>query len=270
MQYKICEWEDNGYHDSYFYGVLFDDAIGLMHEVGLGATAFAGGYSPEWLAAAMPTLEIVERCRLLLVEYIFTKIREAEHIDVFTPSDARKDEFMVLLEDHKRQVKAPVPCEKCCGKGYWQNPNKDTDRRPCFGCNGKGTVAKGDALKDAKGRLIRETIPAGARLAVLACTAFGSFFRNGYNKPGRDNRSVTGRLDSGAIVNVPLKKLRHERDPMSDEELRERAVSLSHHHQYGAMFGCRAWLSANYAEGVVKRAKAAADTEAAETAAAAA
>lgn len=254
MKYKICEWEDNGYHDSYFYGVIYDDATGLMKEISLGATAYACGPIPEWTQAKLPTPEIAERCRLLLVEHIFAAIREAEYIDVLTPSDANPGEVLVLLEDHKRQLKAPVPCEKCLGKGYWQNPRNATDRRPCFACEGRGTVAKGDALKDASGRIVRQTIPAGTRLTVITVTAFGSFFRKGYNKPGRENRSVTARIPSGEVVHIPLKKLRLAREHMSDAELRERAVELSHHHAYGSMFGCRAWLSENFALAAVKKA----------------
>ena len=256
MKYKICEWEENGYHDSYFYGVLFDDATGLMSKIGLGATAYAYSPIPEWQESVMPTPEIVERCRLLLADFIFARIREAEHIDVFTPSDAKKDSVMVLLEDHKRQIKAPVPCEKCVGKGYWQNPNKAADRRPCFACEGTGSVAKGEAIKNASGKILRETIPAGTRLTVLAVTAFGSFYRNGYNKPDRSNRTVTGRTDAGAVVNIPLKKLRLALEPMSDAGLLERAAELSHHHAYGTMFGCRAWLSDNYALAAARAAQA--------------
>jgi len=257
MDYKIVEWEDNGYHDSYFYGVLFDDATGKMESVMIGATAFAGS-SQTWRDAVLPTPEIVERCRLLLADHIFAVIREAEHIDVLTPSDAQPGDALVLLEAHTRQIKAPVPCERCCGKGHWQNPRDATDRRPCFACKGKGTVPKGDPLKDASGRIVRQTIPAGTRLTVIAVTAFGRFFRKGYNKPGRENRSVTGRTDAGEVINIPMKKLRLAKEPMSDADLRERAVELSHHHAYGSMFGCRAWLSANYAAAVAKAAKAAA------------
>ena len=255
MKYQICEWEDNGYHDSYFYGVLFDDATGQMSKISLGATAYACGPIPEWQDAKRATTEIAERCRLLLADYIFTSIREAEYVDVLTPSDANPGETLRLLEDHKRQLKAPVPCEKCCGKGFWENPRNATDRRPCFFCEGKGTVAKGDPLKDAGGKILRETILAGIILTVIKVTAFGQFYAKGYNKPDRSNRSVTGRTDAGAIVNIPLEKLRCAREPMSDPELRERASDLSHHHAYGAMFGCRAWLSANYAAAAVKAAK---------------
>ena len=256
MNYQICEWEDNGYHDSYFYGVIYHEADGLMHNIGLGATAYASSPIPEWSEAKRATPEIAEKCRVLLAAHIFTCIREAEYKDVLTPQDANPGEFLVLLEDHKRQIKSPVPCEKCVGHGYWENPRNAADRRPCFACDGKGLVAKGEPLKDASGKILRETIPAGTRLSVITVTACGSFFRNGYNKPDRTNRSVTGKTDAGRTLSIPLKKLRREAEPMSDAELLERAITLSHHHAYGSMFGCRAWLSVNYALQAVNAAKA--------------
>ena len=258
MKYKLCEWEDNGYHDSYFYGVYYDTDDGLMHSCGLGATAYCGGVSPAWQECQYPSLEIVECARLLLADHIFTVIRAAEHSDVMDPEDAKVGEVLQLLVPHTRQLKKVIPCHRCMGKCYWQNPRDPKDRRKCFACDGTGAFAKGDAIRDANGKIARETIPAGTRLTTLKVVAYGSFYRKGYNKPGRENRTVTGRTDAGDVISIPLKKLRLARDPMPDSELRARAVTLSHDHQYGAMFGCRAWLSDNYAAAAVAKAKAAA------------
>lgn len=252
MKYRICDWEDNGYHDSYFYGVTYDDETGKLESSMIGATAYAGG---AYSLAGMPdpTREVLEACRIQLRDHIYQKIRDAEHADMLTPQDARRDERMILLENHRLQIKAMTPCHKCDGHGYWQNPRNADDKRPCFACEGKGQVPKGDNLKDASGKPLYTVLPAGCLVTVLGVTAFGRFYNKGYNRPDRTNRSVTGRLEDGRIVHIPMKKLRRADAPMSDAGLMERAENLSHEHQYGAMFGCRGWLSENYAAAAAKR-----------------
>lgn len=245
-KFKLCEWEDNGHHDSYFYGAYFDDATGTIETTSLGATAYAPAPNPTWEECQPPTPAAIEAARLVLRGKIYPKLREAEDADVLTPQDAAKGDILTLLVPHARQLKAEVPCEKCRAKGFWQNPNNPSDRRPCFSCAGKGTTAKGEALRDAAGKVCRDTIPAGAIIVVIKTTAFGTFYRNGYNRPNRDNRSVTGTLPDGTVVNVPLKKCRCLRDPMTDAALRERADELSRHLNFGAIAGCRAWLSIDY------------------------
>jgi hypothetical protein len=253
MKYKLCEWEDNGYHDSYFYGAYYDDESNTIETCSLGATAFAMVETPAFYSFDLPTREALEKARLVLRDQIFPRLRAAEHADVLTPEDAKPGETLVTITPHKRQMKSPKPCYKCDGNGYWQNPHNPIDKRTCFTCHGSGTVPGGEPMKDPKGKIIMETIPVGIRLTVISVKAYGSFYRNGYNRPNRDNRTVTGRDDAGSILHIPLKKLRHERDPMSDAELWERADKLSHHHNYGAIAGCRAWLSKDYAAAAAKQ-----------------
>lgn len=252
MKYRICDWEDNGYHDSYFYGVTYDDATGKLESAMIGATAYASG-AYSLAGVPDPTREVLEAARIQLRDHIFQAIRDAEHADTLTPQHAQRDDEMILLENHRKVVRAMIPCEKCLGKGYWQNPRNPTDKRPCFACEGKSEVPKGDPVKDAAGKQVYHLIPAGTRATVLNVKAFGSFFRKGYNRPDRTNRSVTVRLADGHVANIPMAKLRRANDPMSDAELMERAETLSHEHQYGAMFGCRGWLSENYAAAAAKR-----------------
>lgn len=253
MKYKLCEWEDNGYHDSYFYGAYYDDETGCIESCSLGATAYAMVETPAFYAFEWPTREALESARLVLRDHIFKAIREAEHADVLTPQDAKADDVLVTIAEHKRQLKTGTPCTRCDGKGFWQNPHKATDQRQCFTCKGTATMAGGEALRDANGKAIREIIPAGTRITTISVKAYGSFYRNGYNRPNRDNRTITGRDDAGNVLHIPLKKLRHERDPMSDTELWERADKLSHHHNYGSITGCRAWLSKDYAAAAAKQ-----------------
>jgi hypothetical protein len=110
-----------------------------------------------------------------------------------------------------------------------------------------------EKARAADGKILRFTLPVDTVFTVQACTAFGTFYRNGYNKPNRSNRSVLSIAGDGQLYRIPLAKLRMDRDPMPEEELRQRAEALSHEHQYGAMFGCKAWLSANFIQVVLGR-----------------
>ena len=253
MKYKICEWEDNGYHDSYFYGVYYDTDTGLMKEIQLGATAYAGGGYSFGVGYEMPTLEIIEKCRVLLAAHIFTVISNAEYRDVFLPEDAKEKDTVRLLVPHSGMVMVEEPCQKCEGKGHWQNPRRAEDKRPCFACHGRGRMRSKEKARAADGKILRFTLPVDTVFTVQACTAFGTFYRNGYNKPNRSNRSVLSIAGDGQLYRIPLAKLRMDRDPMPEEELRQRAEALSHEHQYGAMFGCKAWLSANFIQVVLGR-----------------
>jgi hypothetical protein len=250
MKYKICEWEDNGYHDSYFYGVYYDTNTGLMKEIQLGATAYAGGSYSFGVGYEMPTLEIIEKCRVLMAAHIFTVISNAEYRDVFLPEDAKEKDTVRLLVPHSGMVMVEKPCQKCEGKGHWQNPCREADKRPCFACHGRGRKRSKEKARTPGGKILRFTLPVDTVFTVQACTAFGTFYRNGYNKPNRSVLSIAG---DGQLYRIPLAKLRMDRDPMPEEELRQRAEALSHEHQYGAMFGCKAWLSANFIQVVLGR-----------------
>src|SRR4051812_42274816 len=85
MKFKLCWWEDNGYHDSYFEGLAFHTDTNTFQEHSLGATAYAGGIGFD-RSFQTPTLAILERARLVLAKQIYTKIRGAEWRDVLTPS----------------------------------------------------------------------------------------------------------------------------------------------------------------------------------------
>jgi hypothetical protein len=206
-KYKLCDWEDNGYHDSYFYGVYFDDADGQLHHASLGATAYAGGYGFDD-SYLYPTPEIVELARKQFVPLIYSAISAAEQRDVLKPSDAAPGTILRLLVPHKS-------------------------------------------------RKAGETLEAGTKIRVNTCNAFGTFYRKGYNQPGRDNRSVVGTVlgKPAVLIRVPLEKCRLDKEPLSAAELVARAEELSHEYQFGASFGCRAWLSNNWAAKVAEAAK---------------
>jgi len=226
-KYKLCWWEDNGYHDSYFHGVYFDQADGKCHGVSLGATAYCGGigFTEEY---RLPTPEIVELARVELAEIIFQSLRAAEHKDVLEPCvrNVKRGIKFRLLEPHSVYVKLP---------------------------NGKGFFL------DAKGKRIKRTFAAGTTFVSRSDEAvfYGTQYRKGYNRPHRFNASLsTSYRDEGGstwFIQVPLEKLRQDCEPIGDEELRARAQECSTHLQFGAAFGCKAWETENWAKSVSAR-----------------
>lgn len=117
-----------------------------------------------------------------------------------------------------------------------------------------------DAPKGAILRTIRNckhrgsVIPAGTVGEVFWCDAFGTFYRNGYNKPCRENRRVGMRLADGSSVYVALSACRLDREPMSDQELFERANVLADDCQFSKGTGLRhAGDSENYAAALYHR-----------------
>lgn len=249
MKYKLCWWEENGYHDSYFYGVYYDGDKHELESVGLGATAYGGGIGFD-NSYALPTPEILELARQLLAERIFVQIKAAEEMDIYRPGPAsvklgRKFE---LLEPHSYFARIPTTCDRCDGSGLWVNPKNIQDLRKCFSCDGLGHSKKLGYVKDETGKRVKKTLPKGTTIESTRdeVVFFGTVYKNGYNRPHRFNTSVETKL-SGYRVRVPLEKLRQAKPPMSDAELKERAEKLSHDHQYAPLFGCKSWCCDNWA-----------------------
>jgi hypothetical protein len=94
------------------------------------------------------------------------------------------------------------------------------------------TVSKGEGLtllvdgffKDKKtGEKIEYR--AGETGSVIWVGNFGTFYRNGYNRPGRQNCRVGIALSSGRTVFVGLEKCKLSRPYLSDEDIEARARS---------------------------------------------
>jgi hypothetical protein len=255
-KFKLCWWEDNGYHDSYFYGVYFDTEDGKLHSTGLGATAYGGGigFGSEF---ALPTPEVLELARKELAKEIFAQLRKVEDRDFFTPEpcNVKKGRTFRLLVPHSFYPKGEGECPKCNGTGHWVHPRNSDDKRQCFCCKGTGLVAgKGAFLKGTDGKRVKVTLPAGAVVTALfdRVNFFGTQYAKGYNRPHRFNTSVTVK-HGDALVRVPLEKLRQDAEPASDAELMDRADELSYNHQYGAAYGCKAWLTENWAADLAEK-----------------
>jgi len=170
--------ERNGYHDSDFYAIVWDEAEGRLTSVLYDTTRGASGGS----ATVDATEEVIEKARAWVLEV-----------------DIRNE-----IAREARRVEEPGP----------------------------GDIKKGDRLrlKEAvtfKDKKSGETIEAeaGESGAVIWKGAFGTFYRNGYNKPDRGNTRVGLKLDDGRVIFAGLDKFRLDREALTDEEIRERETA---------------------------------------------
>lgn len=110
--------------------------------------------------------------------------------------------------------------------------------------------------QEHKSRKTGQTLTVGTVIRVNDCQAFGTFYARGYNQPGRHNRSIIGTVlgKPSVLVRVPLVKCRKNEEPMSDAELRERAIRLSRDCQFGKALSARhAWDSNNWASAALEK-----------------
>ncbi len=191
--HSLCSWEDNGYHDSYFYDAVWNDETNAVERVSTGATAWAGGITQ---IPAVKDVRIVLQALDWLANHIYGAIRDAEYRDVLEPQAAPHGTELELIRDVKH----------------------------------KGAVIKAGTWGD-----------------VFWSEAYGTFYRNGYNKPCRENIRVGLRLPDGSKAFVALKACKLKREPMSDAELLERATRLAEDCKFGAAVGMKAWESSNAA-----------------------
>jgi len=68
-KYRLVDWEDNRYHDSYGRLIYFDDQDGKMHITEHWSTAYPS--SADMSEYLMPTVEIVEKAKKELADFYF-------------------------------------------------------------------------------------------------------------------------------------------------------------------------------------------------------
>jgi len=247
MKYRLCDWEDNGYHDSYFYGAYYDTEDGTCKSEMIGSTAFSGGcYTAPW---EDPTPEIVEKARVWLEQKIFEEIKAAEYRDVLTPDNLNVYDKVRFTQQKKTKVKVQEECSKCGGSGEF--PLKNGRTGMCWACSGTGKVNTQELVKDENGKPVWNITPKGTKGEVIWVGTFRTIYKKGYLKRDRNTLSCGVKLEDGSVVYCPMKVLRLDQEPMSDEELKRRAHKLSYNYQFGAVLGCSAWLSDNYAKKVM-------------------
>lgn len=253
----LCDWEDNGYHDSDFYMAVLNRQTGEVTKEEIGTTRFAA--PPEYTGYQQElTTDDVRAALVWLEEHIYKRLRQAEHDDVFAPSAIDEGTAVILLKAHRNQMREIIaePCLKCNGTGEWVNPHNPDDVRKCFGCDGTGERrTRGDKVRGEDGKIISVVYPAGTVGTVTWVGTFRTIYARGYNRLDRDTISTQITVADGTTINVSLAKLRLDREPECDEQLRATAHRLARDCKFGAAFGkgyawdtsnrTRAWLLAH-------------------------
>lgn len=235
--YRCCpDWEHSCYDDSDWYCVAYCPETGELSLVETGSTRHAGGTNHGGGVLPMIDEHRAAAREALIAIYVaaFTRqdTRDLETPGIELLTRGTKVRFVQAHSCHRKQkVVAEGPCPKCAGSGHWVNPRKASDKRPCFGCNGKGVaqVTTREKAKDAAGKIEWEHIDAGSEAEVLGQATFGRFYANGYNRPGRHNTTVYLRLVDGREVQAPAEKLALCRPLATAEEIRKRAEHAADH-----------------------------------------
>ena len=239
MKFKLCTWERNGYNDSDFYVHYWNDESGQVESMEYATTRFAGGFSlPSNLFSATP--EALRDAFRYLVSTLCESLLRLNKLDVDQPNDVKHGESVVLYKNHTSQIKGYEKCDSCGGTGAWKGV------RECFRCYGKGYRLSREAYaeKKATGKvkvIERRKLEVGTKAIVLTCTAYGTFYRKGYNKPNRFNRSAMVELEDGTVTRIPLEKLSLDRPYMTSKEAWQSAVRVVNFGNYLAS----SWVDSN-------------------------
>lgn len=197
------EWEHNGYDDSDFYRAMYDPNTGELRKVETWTTRFAC-HAPlpyvvpeDWTGGWVPYIPPSK-----VPESIWQRAEQALAETIYQLIRSAEHRAILQPQDAKR----------------------------------------GDVLRLTEAHNSRKTkqvLPAGTQIRVNDCSAFGTFYRNGYNHPNRENRSIVGTVlgHPETLVRVPLSKCRLDREPESDESLRQRANELARNRRFEQCWG---------------------------------
>lgn len=108
-----------------------------------------------------------------------------------------------------------------------------------------------ELIKDTRHKKVK--YEKGTQGTVIWIGAFGKFYRNGYNKPGRFNRRVGLKLEDGKVFFTALSNCKRAKAPMSEAEMRK----IADRHAWGLNFKTAVsnhggWLSCNWAKAALK------------------
>jgi len=165
--YWLGEFERNGYNDSDFFCIYYDEKNNMIKCQEIGSTRYPGGTDIGELKKHRLTPEILEKARQCFEDYVYEKMVEMSKKRVAEPS-------IGVFETHMHnEVEAITDIRK-----------KGSDKKFYI-------------------------IPAGTKFEVIGKpTSFGTFYRNGYNKPDRKNSSIACRTLEGDNIYLPCCKLK--------------------------------------------------------------
>lgn len=233
--YRCCEdWEYNGRDDSDWYCVTYNSETGEFVRVETGTTRFANGLRVNTGIVPM-TQEFEAAAMAALVKRYAGMVRHKDECEVNEPSidTLQRGVNVRFIEHHhcmqKDKAEEVVDCKKCGGSGQWTNPYRSSDKRECFACGGSGKAKKTTRTraKGEDGKPVWIEIEVGSVGVVMGQATFGTFYRNGYNRPGRSNTTVYVKLADGREVQTPASKLGLTRSVMTDEQVQKEAERLA-------------------------------------------
>jgi len=106
MKHALVEYERNGYNDSDFFAIWFDDATGELGQTEIGSTRYAGGAGYEGISTAPASSVILERARKALAALILSQITAAEKSDVLEPESVPFGTTLRILKDSSPRSKS--------------------------------------------------------------------------------------------------------------------------------------------------------------------
>lgn len=243
------DMEESGYDDSDWVAAFWNTRTGAVEVHMTGTTRFAGCTAFESLSKAPAcTVEIAQKAHAWLFAYHLAAELKADAAQIAQPKpDTLKRGMAVIINKAHNGKAAFALCEKCDGRGYWQNPNRETDQRECFTCHGAAVVKVDGAAKAS----------AGATGELLAVTKFVRYACRSFE---RANYTATVRLESGELVRVPVDKLSLNRE-VDTAECERQAKRCADAFLVYKSSGYSHWLPGNYARDIWKRAQESADAE---------
>lgn len=243
-QVNLCDWEQNGYHDSYFFAAVYDTDTNEIKGVQTGSTAYAGGVSIPSTDDESVILKAYIAFENQLRVSLFNKACDIH--DSPEPENISPGDKVVSTSRFRCKERIKIACEKCKGSGHWVNPKRESDKRECFACNGVGYNLKNKTNDDGKGLWL--SLKEGTEIIVDEISFYGRFYDNGYKQKDRESARITGHLEDGTVVSIAMNKTRLGGDKPVEENFRRIAHSIACKGSFDEATGIKcAWLSNHYA-----------------------
>ena len=121
MEYRICDWEDNGYHDSYFYVGIWDTEKRLIRNEMYCSTAFGGGIPlSNWPILRDASEEVKNDFKEWYISTVAKQCFESNEAHRKAPESVKLGEDVILIRDVNKikPVKKTI-CAGIRGRVFW-------------------------------------------------------------------------------------------------------------------------------------------------------